>query len=102
MSLAIFRSGSLASREILDFLESEGDVFDTLKLQTYFTRATLNKGIYPTDGSLNQISLQTTVPGSTLNYFRVDFRNEFYEPINEDLVFKVAANIVPKITPNIT
>ena len=36
------QSGSLASREILDFLESEGDIFDTLKLQAFWTRATLN------------------------------------------------------------
>ena len=38
------QSGSLASREILDFLESEGDIFDTLKLQAFWTRATLNRG----------------------------------------------------------
>ena len=60
------QSGSLASREILDFLEAEGDVFDTLKLQAFWTRATLNRGIFPTDGTLNQVSLQTTVPGLSL------------------------------------
>ena len=76
------QSGSLASREILDFLESEGDIFDTLKLQAFWTRATLNRGIFPTDGTLNQVSVQTTVPGSSLNYFRLDYKNEFYQPIN--------------------
>ena len=80
------QSGSLASREILDFLEAEGDVFDTLKLQEFWTRATLNRGIFPTDGTLNQVSLQTTVPGSSLNYFRLDFKNEFYRPINLSLI----------------
>jgi len=87
------QSGSLASREILDFLEAEGDVFDTLKLQAFWTRATLNRGIFPTDGTLNQVSLQTTVPGSSLNYFRLDFKNEFYKPINDDLIFKAASRI---------
>ena len=87
------QSGSLASREILDFLEAEGDVFDTLKLQAFWTRATLNRGIFPTDGTLNQVSLQTTVPGSSLNYFRLDFKNEFYRPINDDLIFKAASRI---------
>ena len=51
-----------ASREILDFLESEGEIFDTFKVQGFWTRATLNRGIFPTDGTLNQVSLQTTVP----------------------------------------
>ena len=87
------QSGSLASREILDFLESEGDIFDTLKLQAFWTRATLNRGIFPTDGTLNQVSVQTTVPGSSLNYFRLDYKNEFYQPINEELIFKVASRI---------
>ena len=39
------QSGSLASREILDFLESEGEIFDTFKVQGFWTRATLNRGI---------------------------------------------------------
>ena len=41
------RSNQLSSREILDFLEAEGDIFDTLKVQGYWTRATLNRGIFP-------------------------------------------------------
>ena len=89
------QSGGMAAREILDFLESEGDVFDTLKFQGYWTRATLNRGMFPTDGTLNQIQLQTTLPGSTLNYFRIDYKNEYYQPlpIGEDLVFKASSRI---------
>ena len=81
----------MSSREILDFLEAEGDIFDTLKVQGYWTRATLNRGIFPTDGTLNQVSFQTTLPGSTLNYYRVDYKNEFYYPFDNDLVFKAAS-----------
>ena len=85
------RSNQLSSREILDFLEAEGDIFDTLKVQGYWTRATLNRGIFPTDGTLNQVSFQTTLPGSTLNYYRVDYKNEFYYPFDNDLIFKAAS-----------
>ena len=89
------QSGGMAAREILDFLESEGDTFDTLKFQGYWTRSTLNRGLFPTDGDLNQVQLQTTLPGSTLNYFRIDYKNEYYQPlpIGEDLVFKAASRI---------
>ena len=85
------QSNQLSSREILDFLEAEGDIFDTLKVQGYWTRATLNRGIFPTDGTLNQVSFQTTLPGSTLNYYRVDYKNEFYYPFDNDLIFKAAS-----------
>ena len=53
------------------------DTFDTLKFQGYWTRSTLNRGLFPTDGDLNQVQLQTTLPGSTLNYFRIDYKNEY-------------------------
>ena len=87
------QSGSLTSREVLDFVETEGSVFDTLKLQGYWTRVTLNRGIFPTKGSSNSISFQTTVPGSTLNYYRVDYRNEFYQPLGGDFVFKISSRL---------
>ena len=51
----------------------------------------MNRGIFPTDGTLNQLSFQTTLPGSTLNYYRVDYKNEFYYPFDNDLVFKAAS-----------
>ena len=87
------QSGSLTSREVLDFVETEGSVFDTLKLQGYWTRVTLNRGIFPTKGSSNSISFQTTVPGSTLNYYRVDYRNEFYQPLGGDFIFKISSRL---------
>lgn len=83
----------LSSREILDFLASEGSEFDTFKVQGYWTRITLNRGIFPTEGSLNQVSLQTTVPGSSLNYFKVDYRNEYYQPLFGNFVFKAASRV---------
>ena len=83
----------LSSREILDFLESEGSEFDTFKLQGFWTRVTLNRGIFPTEGTLYQVSLQSTVPGSTLNYYRLDIKNEYYQPLFGDFIFKAASRV---------
>jgi len=83
----------LSSREILDFTQAEGSEFDTFKVQGYYTRITLNRGLFPTEGTLNQVSLQTTVPGSSLNYFRLDYKNEYYQPLFGDFVFKAASRI---------
>jgi outer membrane protein insertion porin family len=83
----------LSSREILDFTQAEGSEFDTFKVQGYYTRITLNRGLFPTEGALNQVSLQTTVPGSSLNYFRLDYKNEYYQPLFGDFVFKAASRI---------
>ena len=81
-------SGSLPSREIADFLSSEGTVFDVLKAQAVWTRVTLNRGMFPTYGSSTDIMLQATIPGSDLTYYKTNFRQKFYRPLGfYNLVF---------------
>ena len=80
--------GSLPAREIKDFLTSEGNIFETLKAQIVWSRITLNRGLFPTNGSSIDIFLQTTIPGSDINYYKVNLRNKFYRPLGfADLVF---------------
>ena len=73
--------GSLPSREIADFLASEGTVFDVLKAQAVWSRMTLNRGMFPTYGSSTDVMLQVTIPGSDLSYFKVDLKQKFYRPL---------------------
>ncbi len=81
-------SGSLPSREIADFLSSEGTVFDVLKAQAVWSRVTLNRGMFPTYGSSTDVMLQATIPGSDLTYYKTNFRQKFYRPLGfYNLVF---------------
>jgi len=79
--------GTQPAREIWDFINSEGNVFETLNLQTSWQRITLNRGLFPTDGSSTAISLTATVPGSDINYAKLNFRQKYYQPINQNFVF---------------
>jgi outer membrane protein insertion porin family len=87
------QQSGLSSREILDFTESEGTEFDTAKIQGFWTRITLNRGLFPTRGTLNQLSLQTTTPGSTLEYYKAQYRGELYQPIYGDFIFKLSGKL---------
>ena len=53
--------GRQPAREIWDFVNAEGNIFETLNLQTQWQRVTLNRGMYPTDGASTAISLSATV-----------------------------------------
>ncbi|MFL2698958.1 MAG: outer membrane protein assembly factor BamA, partial [Gammaproteobacteria bacterium] len=55
--------GTQPAREIYDFINAEGSVFETLSLQVSWQRITLNRGIFPTDGSSTILSLSSTIPG---------------------------------------
>jgi outer membrane protein insertion porin family len=80
--------GSLPSREIADFLASEGTVFDVFKAQAVWSRMTLNRGMFPTYGSSTDVLLQVTIPGSDLTYFKTDIKQKFYRPLGfANLVF---------------
>ena len=80
--------GSLPSREIADFLASEGTVFDVFKAQAVWSRMTLNRGMFPTYGSSTDVMLQVTIPGSDLTYYKTDIKQKFYRPLGfANLVF---------------
>ncbi|MDC0904910.1 outer membrane protein assembly factor BamA [Gammaproteobacteria bacterium] len=80
--------GSLPSREIADFLASEGTVFDVFKAQAVWSKMTLNRGLFPTYGSSTEVMLQVTIPGSDLTYFKTDIKQKFYRPLGfANLVF---------------
>ena len=79
--------GTLPAREIYDFVSAEGRVFETLSGQFSWQRITLNRGLFPTNGSSTGITLSSTIPGSDLNYYRLNLRQRFYRPISENFVF---------------
>ena len=50
-------------------------------------RVTLNRGIFPTDGSSTIINLSSTIPVGDIDYARLNIIHKYYEPIWRDLVF---------------
>ena len=79
--------GTLPAREIYDFVAAEGNVFETLSLGFTWQRVTLNRGLFPTDGSSTSFTLTSTIPGSDINYYRANIRQRFYQPLSSQLVF---------------
>ena len=70
------------------FLDPEdpdaGFEFTKFELSAAWQRDTRNRGLFPTDGSRQVLSLKTTTPNSDLTYFKVNFDTKFYWPISND------------------
>ena len=80
--------GSLPVRDILDFLLEEGNSFQTVSAQAVWSRITLNRGMFPTDGASTEALFLATLPLSDINYYKLNIRQKFYQPLNVwDLVF---------------
>jgi outer membrane protein insertion porin family len=80
--------GTLPVRDILDFLLEEGNSFQTVSAQAVWSRITLNRGMFPTDGASTEALFLATLPLSDINYYKFNIRQKFYQPIKVwDLVF---------------
>ncbi|OJA06689.1 outer membrane protein assembly factor BamA [Halomonas sp. QHL1] len=81
--------------EILRYVEDEGEDAQSLKLTASWTRNNLNRGIMPTDGNYQRLSLETGVPGSDSEYYKLRARAQQLFPINDDesWAFKFTGNV---------
>lgn len=87
------QSDLLSSRQLLDFIASEGSKFETLTLGASWSRNSLNRGLFPTAGTLNVISASVAVPGSSLTYGRLSHRFKYFRPLSNNFIFSIRTEL---------
>ena len=87
------QSDVLSSRQLLDFIASEGSKFESLTLGASWTRNSLNRGIFPTAGTLNVISGSVSVPGSSITYGRLSHRFKYFRPLSNNFIFAIRTEL---------
>ena len=87
------QSDFLSSRQLLDFISSEGSKFETLTLGTSWSRNSLNRGLFPTAGTLNVISASVAIPGSSLTYGRLSHRFKYFRPLSNNFIFSIRTEL---------
>ncbi|MGO2007390.1 outer membrane protein assembly factor BamA [Vreelandella alkaliphila] len=73
-----------SASEIIRYVEDQGDDAQSLKLTASWTRNNLNRGIMPTAGNYQRVSLEAGVPGSDAEYYKLRARAQQLFPINDD------------------
>ncbi|ALM54487.1 outer membrane protein assembly factor BamA [Halomonas huangheensis] len=69
--------------EIERYVQDQGENADTLSLTSSWTRNNLNRGIMPTAGSYQRLSLELAVPGSDAEYYKARAEARKFFPLNE-------------------
>lgn len=80
-------TGDRTPQDILDFLEQNGAEFDVFRTSVEYTRDSRNKFFNPDAGSLQRFALEVAVPGSNVEYYKLQYTNEFYWPLTDKLTF---------------
>ncbi|WP_427854570.1 outer membrane protein assembly factor BamA [Halomonas dongshanensis] len=81
--------------EIRQYVEDQGEDAQSLKLSASWTRNNLNRGIMPTAGNYQRLSLETSVPGSDAEYYKLRARAQQLFPLNDnqDWALKFTGNL---------
>ncbi len=58
--------------------------FENLEASIGWNRSTLNRGVFPSAGSSQYLGLKAAVPGSDVQYFKVNFDSKFYFPLSDN------------------
>lgn len=77
--------------QIIDFYErymAQSSNQESLNFNTFYatagwSRITLNRGVFPTAGTENRLSVKVTAPKSDIQYFRAEYRFRYYLPLDK-------------------
>lgn len=87
------KEGVFTVQEITDFLALEGDSFTNFKFNSTWSQSTLNRGVFPDRGFAQSASLETTLPGSDLYFYKLDYRAQRFFPVSQDLTLRMHTNL---------
>jgi outer membrane protein insertion porin family len=76
-------TGDYTVDEIIHFIEQEGDDYLNLKASIGWSESTLNRGVLANRGHSQSVVLETTVPGSDLSFFKLDYRGQLFTPVSD-------------------
>jgi outer membrane protein insertion porin family len=79
--------------EIFEYLDTEGDQFDLYTLTASLSHDTRNRTVFAEKGNLQRGTVEFSVPGSDLEYYKIDYRNELFTPVREKITFKLSGEV---------
>lgn len=79
------KTTSFSSLQVKDFVARHGDSFDDMVLSASWRHDTRNKALFTDRGGMQSIALETTVPGSGLEYYKLDYQQQLFTPLTRDL-----------------
>ncbi|MDP0563347.1 MAG: outer membrane protein assembly factor BamA [Candidatus Endonucleobacter sp. (ex Gigantidas childressi)] len=86
-------TGTYTSTVITDYLKVEGDNFVNYKASLSWSESELNKGLLPTRGFSQSVSLQAAVPGSSITFYKLIYRGQYFQPLTETLTARISTRL---------
>lgn len=79
---------------LVDYIDAVGHrTFHSWRSQLAFARDTRDDALRPSRGMYQRVSLEATLPGSTVQYYKLDYQLSKYWPISPSFVLNTAFNV---------
>ncbi len=79
--------------EISDFVAANGNQYDEFLLNLRFQHDTRNRSIFAESGNLQSLSLKIALPGSDLEYWKLNYKTIFLHPFTQYLILSLRSDI---------
>jgi outer membrane protein insertion porin family len=86
-------AGSDSAQVAKDFVDANGPANTVLRATLGWTQDSLNRAIFPTKGGLQRVSGEITVPGSDLEYYKLNYTGARYFPLGGSKTVRVKGEI---------
>ncbi len=75
------------------FLDVNGDEFLNWTITSSWSQSTLNRGRLATRGSAQSVSLEVSMPGSDLEFYKLNYRGEIFFPIANEWTLRLRTEL---------
>ncbi len=82
------KTGRYTVEEIMDFIDDEGKNYTNFKASAGWSSSTLNRGLMATRGASQSLVLESTVPGSDLSFYRLDYSGQIFAPLTTNYTLR--------------
>ncbi len=85
--------GSSPSLDVIEFIYKNGNNFDNFVFTASFSHDTRNRTVFATRGSAQTIASNITVPGSDLEYYKINYDTKFYFALSQELTLLLRSEL---------
>lgn len=86
-------TGAIAAKEISEFVAREGKTYDLVNFTAGYSMSALNRGLLATAGRSQSLSMEMTVPGSALEYYKINYKGQQFVPLFGPLVLRMRVDL---------
>ncbi len=87
------KEGIFPAQEISQFLDAEGKKFNLVTMSAAYSMSALNRGLLPTAGRSQNLSFEMSIPGSELEFFRLNYSGQIFFPLTRLFTLRLRTDL---------